>query len=111
MSIKKVLVSAMVFGLVASANAADLKAVNKSTETNLCMTAASGNKIAMASEIKASGYSKNFVAEKVQCNGKNILAFVELHGKNADNMINLIDQKSRQVSITDIAKNSITEKN
>lgn len=111
MSIKKVLVSAMVLGLVSSANATELKAANQSVQTNLCLTAASGNKAAMHNQIKASGYSKQFVAEKVQCNGNNILAFVEKHGKNSENMINLIDQKSRQVSITDIAKNTITEKN
>ncbi|WP_286234580.1 DUF3718 domain-containing protein [Thalassotalea sediminis] len=108
MFIKKVLLaSVMVSGVVATAQAEKLTASDGTIETSLCMAAVNGNRAVMHNQIKASGYSKQFVAKNVECNGENILAFVEKHGKRSDIMINMIDRGERDVSITDIAKNSL----
>ncbi|MDO6425902.1 DUF3718 domain-containing protein [Thalassotalea sp. 1_MG-2023] len=105
MCIKKVLVSAlMIAGVAATAQAEKLTASDGSIETSLCMAAANGNRAVMHNQIKASGYSAKFVAKNIACNGENILAFVEKHGKRSEVMINMIERGEQQVSITDIAQ-------
>lgn len=91
-------------GSLTAAQATSFSGTNESSVTQLCVTALSGNKAAMNQKIKASGFSKGYVAKHVKCNGKNLLAYVEKYGKNADSMINMIDQRDSKVSITDIAK-------
>lgn len=110
MSIKKVMFTTLVAaGLSVSAQASSLQSADESIATNLCMTAASGNRAAMHNEIKASGKSVQFVAKNITCNGENILAFVESHGKNSQKILDMIDRSNKQVSITDLAQNTIEE--
>ena len=111
MNVKKILVATVITsGFVLSVQASDFKSVDKSGYTKLCMTAIQGNRAAMHNTIKASGLSHKFVAENVQCNGENILTFVQQHGKNASNMLKMLDRRSVGTSITDIAMNTL-EKN
>jgi hypothetical protein len=95
MNIKKLaIVTMLILGVSATSQATEVKAADKSAMTNLCMTALSGNRAAMHNNIKASGYSKNYVAKNVNCNGINILAFIQQHGKNADAMLRILDRKT-----------------
>lgn len=108
MNINNIVITTLVAtSLSLSAQANDLKAADHTIETELCLTAASGNRAAMHNEIKSSGKSASFVAKHVTCNGENILAFIERHGKNSQNMLKTLERSKHQVSITDIAKNSI----
>ena len=85
MNMKKLSIAVlMTTGLIASAQAADVVAANKSGFTQLCVTAAAGNRAAMHNEILASGYSRSYIAKNVQCNGENIVSFIEHNGKNSD---------------------------
>jgi hypothetical protein len=105
MSIKKLATVIIALGLVTSASAAKLTAVDKSKVTELCITAASGNRAAMHNTIKSSGYSAKFIADKVQCNGESLLSFVEHNGKNSVSMLRMLDRRQTSVTITDLAKN------
>lgn len=111
MSVKKLaLVTLLTSSVAMSVGATEITAGDASIETNLCVTAAEGNRAAMHVEMRNSGYSNKFIASKITCNGENILAFVEKHGKNPEMMLNMLDKRTRQTSITDIAKNSLVEK-
>lgn len=88
----------------------EIVAADNSNITQLCMTALSGNRAAMHNNIKSSGYSKSFIATNVQCNGVNILTFVQQYGKNADGMLRILDRSEHKTYITDIAKNDTTTK-
>lgn len=111
MNIKKIAIATVIAaGFVSGAQAGSLTAADKSITTNLCMTAAAGNRAAMHNKIKASGYSSKFVAKNVQCNGESILAFVDKHGKNSEKMLSILDRSSNEVSITDIAQHTVKEK-
>ncbi|MEW6991804.1 DUF3718 domain-containing protein [Colwelliaceae bacterium 6441] len=108
MNIKQIVVATLLTtGLSISAQASVLKAADHSLATDLCMTAASGNRAAMHSKMSALGASVKYITKSVQCNGENILAFVERHGKNSQNMLKILDRSSYQTTITDIAQNTI----
>ena len=107
---KLALVTLLTSGMIMSVSATEFNAVDESVETNLCIKAAEGNRVAMFNEMRNSGYSDKFIAAKVTCNGENILAFVEKHGKNPEKMLNMLDRRTRHTSITDIAKNTLEEK-
>lgn len=68
--------------LAATANAGQVSGLDKSTATQLCVTAANGSKVAMLHEIKGSGWSSNFVQDNVRCNGESIGNFVAKHGSD-----------------------------
>jgi len=102
---KKLVTLAIALGISVSASAIEFSATNNSIDTELCMTALEGNKVAMHNKIKASGMSKKHIAKNVTCNGKNILAYVEQYGKNPDAMLRMLDRSNSRVSITDLAKN------
>lgn len=104
---KKLITLAIALGISVTASATEFNGTNKSIETQLCVTALEGKKIAMYNKIKASGLSKKHVARSVTCNGKNILAYVEQYGKNPDAMIRMLDNRHSKVSITDLAKNEL----
>jgi hypothetical protein len=107
MNIKKIVLLAMLtVGISVSAQASEVVAANSSNFTNLCMTAIAGNRAAMHNDIKSSGYSQKFIAKNVECNGINILAFVQQYGKNSDAMLRILDRGDRSTSITDLAKNN-----
>jgi len=110
MSIKKLATVIIALGLVTSASAANLTAVDKSKTTELCITAASGKLAAMHNTMKASGYSSKFIVDKVQCNGESLLSFVEHNGKNSASMLKMLDRKQTSVTITDLASNSLQNK-
>lgn len=111
MTIKKIVIATLLTTTVSvSAQASELKAGDQSSETTLCLTAASGNRAAMHNEIKNSGKSLNYIANNITCNGENILAFVDKYGKNSENMLKALDRSTRHVSITDIAKSNIDVK-
>jgi hypothetical protein len=104
MNIKNIVVATIItLGFATTAQAAKVTAVDNSIATNLCVTAAAGNRVAMYNSIKSSGYSSKFVANKIECNGVNLLSFVELNGKNSTEMLKMLDRTKTNVSITDLA--------
>jgi hypothetical protein len=92
-------------GLASSVQAQEVVAADNGKFTQLCVTAASGNVAALHNKTKESGYSRKFVAKNVQCNGENILAFIDHYGKNNTAMINNIDHKSNEAKGLQVAKN------
>ena len=86
-----------------SAQATNLSPVDNTVATNLCITAAAGNTAVMHNTIKSSGYSTKFIANKIKCNGENLLSFVENNGKNSSSMLKMLDRTKTSVSITDLA--------
>ena len=108
MNIKKIVATFFATSVISTFSYAnEIVAADSSNFTQLCMTALEGNRAAMHNNIKSSGYSKEFVAKNVQCNGVNILAFVEQHGKKSNAMLRMIDRSERSTLITDLAKNSV----
>jgi hypothetical protein len=104
MNIKSIIAATIItLGTTATAQATKVIALDKSIATDLCVIAASGNRAAMHSSIKSSGYTPEFVASKVQCNGQNLLSFVENNGKNSTSMLKMLDRTKTSVSITDLA--------
>jgi len=93
-------------GMVTSVQASSFQAADKSITTNLCMKAISGNRIMMLNEIKTSGLSLKYITANVQCNGENILSYVQQHGKNSEKMLKVLDRRNVEINITDIAVNS-----
>lgn len=91
-------------------HATEMVAADSSNFTALCMTALSGNRAAMHNNIKSSGYSKPFITNNVECNGVNILTFVQQYGQNADAMLRTLDRGEHSTSITDLAKNNRVNK-
>jgi hypothetical protein len=110
MNIKKMaLVTCVAASFSMTTHATDLVAADQSIATDLCLTAASGNRAAMVNQMKASGKSMQFIAKNIHCNGENILAFVDQHGKKSQNMLKVLDRSTHEVSITDIAKNTLKQ--
>jgi hypothetical protein len=104
MSIKNIVVATIItLGFSTTVQAAKVTALDNSIATGICVTAASGNRAAMHKSIKSSGYSANFVANKIECNGENLLSFVELNGKNSTAMLKMLDRTKTSISITDLA--------
>ncbi|MBA6257944.1 MULTISPECIES: DUF3718 domain-containing protein [unclassified Colwellia] len=104
MNYKNIAVATIItLGFSISAQAAKVTAIDNSIATNLCVTAATGNRAAMYKSIKSSGYSSKYVANNIECNGKNLLSFVEHNGKNSAAMLKLLDRTKTSVSITDLA--------
>ncbi len=87
------------------ANASNLVATNDSISTELCMTAAAGNRVAMQKAIKQSGLSKSFVVYNVKCNDQHITEFVAKHGRAAEKMNALLNhgRHKGKVTINDVA--------
>jgi len=87
------------------ANASTFIAKDNSVTTELCMTAASGNRIAMSKAIKNSRISKLDLVNKVKCNEQNITDFVAQYGNSPTKMNLLINRsiKKGSVTINDIA--------
>ena len=111
MNIKKIATASVIaLGIVTSAQATKLSPVDNTVATNLCITAAAGNRAVMHNTIKSSGYSTKFVANKIKCNGENLLSFVENKGTNSEAMLKMLHRTRTSVSITDIAKNTLEEK-
>jgi len=110
MNIKKLATVIIALGLVSSASAAKFSAIDKSITTDLCMTAASGNRAAMHNTMKSSGYSSKFIVNKVQCNGESLLSFIEHNGKNSASMLKMLERRKTSVTITDLASNTLVEK-
>lgn len=81
-------------GFTSIVNGNEVVAANKSSFTDLCMVALSGNRAAMHNRIKFSGYSKAFVRNHVQCNKANLLSFIAKHGKNSKAMVRMLDNKN-----------------
>ncbi len=90
-------------------HANEVVAADESNFTQLCMTALAGNRAAMHNNIKASGYSKAFIAKNLQCNGISLQAFVQRYGSNADAMLRVFDRRGHSTSITDLANNHIAK--
>jgi len=102
---KVVLMSLVLSTFALSTQAQDFLAADNSKFSNLCVTAVSGNRVAMHNEIKNSGYSKQFIARNLQCNGENIVSFIRHNGRNNENMLKTIGGGREKVSITDLAMN------
>jgi len=94
----------MASGLASSVQAQEVVAADNGKFTELCVTAATGNVAALHNKINESGYSRKFIAKNVQCNGKNILSFIEVLWKKYYAMINDIDHKANEVKGLQVAK-------
>lgn len=77
---------ALSLSLTATVNAADFVAMNNTKLTNLCVTAAQGNKEKMRIAIWKSGYSKHYITTNIKCNGLMLTEFVAQHGQSPDVM-------------------------
>jgi len=107
MTVKQMIsVAFITIGLVASSQAGSFKAADESVSTDLCMAAISGNRAVMHNKVRASGLSLNYITENVQCNGENILSYVQQHGKNSAKMLKVLDRRDVEINIIDIARNS-----
>jgi hypothetical protein len=86
-------------------NASTFIAKDNSITTELCMAAASGNRVAMHKAIQNSRLSKSYVVYNVKCNTQNITDFVSQYGKSPERMNTLINQGSKKghVRINDTA--------
>ncbi len=105
MNLKKIALSVFFVSVFTSATqATEVIAADSSKFTKLCIVALNGNRAAMHSNIKASGYSQDYIVSNLRCNGDNILTFVEQYGKNSDSMLRILNRGERSISITDIAK-------
>ncbi len=108
MKVKILVLAIAILGATSlTSQAKDVIAADQSNLTQLCMSALTGNRAAMHNSIKASGYSRTFIAQNLQCNGMSLQAFVQQHGDNADAMLRMFDRKGYRTSITDLAKNSL----
>ena len=87
------------------ANASTFTAKDNSVTTELCMTAASGNRVAMSKAIKSSRINKSALVNKVKCNDQNITDFVAQYGNSPEKMNALLNRaiKKGSVTINDIA--------
>jgi hypothetical protein len=69
--------------VLGAANAKDILISSDDYVTsNLCVTAAQGNKAKLGREIRKAHLSKTIIVEDVTCNGLNFVAFVEKYGTN-----------------------------
>lgn len=100
---KVVAMSVLSLSTVVSSQAVELRAADKTSFTQLCMTAVSGNRAATHNAIKESGYSKNFVINNVQCNSKDMITFIQQYGNNVESMVNALDKQGTHVTIKDLA--------
>lgn len=58
--------------------------------TNICVVATQGNKLKLLYAIKNSGLRKSYIANNVKCNKLNIIAFIEEHGSNVEEIGNFL---------------------
>lgn len=104
MCIRKVAIVALISsGIFFPVQATEFKTANNSRYTNLCMTALAGDRAEIHNTIKSSGYSTKYIVNKVQCNGENLLSFVENNGRNSSSMLKMLDRTKTSISITDLA--------
>lgn len=91
-----------------SANAAEFVATDKAESTNLCVTAANGNKMKLNHMLKNSHLNKSFIIENVKCNDLPFLAFVEQQGNQPEKIIAMMTRGQRKgnVEITDLTMTS-----
>lgn len=66
--------------------APQIEAADDSVTSTLCVTVASGSKLKLHKQIKASVVDKNYVANEMTCNGMSVATFVDQYGTNADNI-------------------------
>jgi len=111
MNVKKLTLTTIAsFGLMMSANAADMTSADNSSFTNLCMSGLTGNRAEFYIAVSNSRYSKDYIAKNVQCNGESIISFIQHYGKNSDAMVRTLDNSITNVSIIDIAQNRLQDK-
>lgn len=71
------------FGLVGMANAdPELVAADNEVTSKICVSAASGSRFKLRSAMIHARVDKDFVAEKLTCNGMPVIEFVERFGTN-----------------------------
>ncbi|MBU2977202.1 DUF3718 domain-containing protein [Alteromonas sp. C1M14] len=81
------------FGLVGFANAntnAELVAADGSATSNICVSAAQGSKYKLKSAMETARVDKEYVLEKLSCNGMPIEAFVEQYSENPKSIMTYI---------------------
>ncbi|MGB1198516.1 MAG: DUF3718 domain-containing protein [Thalassotalea sp.] len=100
---KVAVILALSSSLAFSSQAVELKAADNSTYTQLCMTAASGNRAALYNAIKNTGHSKKFITKSVQCNSADMVAFVQQYGRNVDKIVDALQRSGTSVTIQDLA--------
>ncbi|MBT3133994.1 DUF3718 domain-containing protein [Alteromonas sp. ALT199] len=69
-----------------------------SVTSNLCVTAASGNKWKFHNQIKASALDKKYVAEEMTCNGLTVSAFVDQYGENGDSIKKYLNIQQQHIA-------------
>ena len=91
--------------LTGMASATTLVAKDHSISTELCMTAASGNRATLNNSIKNSGLSKSFIVYNIKCNSQSITDFVAQYGKSPTKINKLLNRAKNKgkVTISDIA--------
>ena len=88
---QSIAIIALTVGSIGLANAqSDFVAGNNSADTEICITAAEGNRLKLLKTLQDTGMSKRYVAEKIQCNELSFVDFVEQYGKNVDKINNFI---------------------
>lgn len=102
---KVLLVSLVAYTFTLFTQAQDFTAVDGSAFTQLCLKAVMGNRAAVHNQIKATGYSKKFIAQNVRCNGESIISFVRKNGRNSENIVKTLGGNDGEVSIVDLAMN------
>jgi len=104
MKIKLLTVAFLSGLLVSSANATEqFKAADQSVTSDICVTALSGNRAELYSKIRGLGYSRAFVTKHITCNDTPLLSFVEQHGKNSEAILDMMQPREFETSISDIA--------
>ena len=103
MNVKKMILVALISsGSVTFAQASNVTAADSTGITELCMAAITGNRAQMYNKIKSLGYSRQYLAKNVQCDGENIIKFIHRYGTRSDEMARTLERNTTKVSIRDL---------
>ncbi|WP_286235248.1 DUF3718 domain-containing protein [Thalassotalea sediminis] len=102
-------VATISFAMVSSVSgveitSAKLTAGDKSTSTKICMSAASGSRIALLKSVEQSGYSRQYIYKNLACNELPVTDFVAQYGKSPEKINAMLSrgQYKGQVTIQDV---------
>jgi hypothetical protein len=81
---KSIAIIALACSSIGFAQAAnEFVATNNTTDTEICVAAAEGNRLKLLKTLKDASLSKNYVVENVQCNELSFVDFVEQYSKES----------------------------
>lgn len=93
---------------IGAANAAShVVAADDYITSKICEAASGKSGVKLHKTIKDSGLSKKYIAQNVNCNDQNIVAFVQDHGQKPEKMVNMLTkgQYKTSVKVIDLAAN------